>query len=173
NLPNKRAFLAVDVIEELPAHEVFGPQGELVVSLIERAARLTSDEAKQLSEARGAVWLTARNAARYAARDTARDAAARIAAWGVARNAARFVVGDVAGDAAVALVVRDLIGSSGFTQTHYDALTGPWRRVVGRVHPDDAEFKFWRRKWKSHERNPSFAENDKERIFPALMLFGD
>src|SRR5690606_10868549 len=37
-LPNKRAFLAVDVIEELPAHMVFGPQGEHVVRLIDRAA---------------------------------------------------------------------------------------------------------------------------------------
>src|SRR5690606_17648909 len=36
DLPNKRAFLAVDVIEELPAHMVFGTQGEHVVALIER-----------------------------------------------------------------------------------------------------------------------------------------
>src|SRR5690606_7442620 len=122
-LPNKRAFLSVDVVEELPAHMVFGPQGELVVSLIERAARLTSDEAKQLSAAGAATWLTARAAAGAAARNAARDAAARIAAWGVARNAARFVVGDAAGDAAMALVVRDLIGSSGFSQAHYDSLT--------------------------------------------------
>src|SRR5690606_10962859 len=48
-LPNKRAFLAVDVIEELPAHEVFGPQGEFVAALIERAAGLTRDEAVQLA----------------------------------------------------------------------------------------------------------------------------
>jgi len=150
DLPNKRAFLAVDVVEELPAHEVFGPQGEHVVALIERAGRLTADEAKRLSAARAEAWPvardTARGEARYAAwdaaRNAARDAATRAAAgdiawvagWVTARNAAR--------EAAVALVVRDLIGSSGFTQTHYNSLTGPWRKVIGPVHPDDAEFKF-------------------------------
>ena len=41
-------------------------------------------------------------------------------------------------DAAGALVVRDLIGQHGFTQEHYDTLTGPWRKVIGPVHPDDA-----------------------------------
>jgi hypothetical protein len=33
--------------------------------------------------------------------------------------------------------VRDLIGSYGFTQAHYDLLTGPWARVIGPAHPDD------------------------------------
>lgn len=129
NLPNKRAFLSVDVVEELPAHMVFGPQGEHVVALIERAARLTSDEAKQLSAAGAATWLTARAAARIAARNAARNAA-RVAGW--------YTAGNAAADAALALVVRDLIGSSGFSQTHYDSLTGPWRTVIGKVHPDDA-----------------------------------
>ena len=132
NLPNKRAFLSVDVVEELPAHMVFGPQGEHVVALIERAARLTSDEAKQLSAAGAATWLTARAAARIAARNAARNAA-RVAGW--------YTAGNAAADAALALVVRDLIGSSGFSQTHYDSLTGPWRTVIGKVHPDDAELK--------------------------------
>jgi hypothetical protein len=149
DLPNKRAFLAVDVVEELPAHMVFGPQGEQVVALIERAARLTSDEAKQLSLARdGALVVardtakgTARSTARSAARTGARDAATRgvtvdmpwAGGWFAARNAAIEV--------AMALVVRDLIGSSGFTQVHYDLLTRPWRKVIGKVHPDDAELK--------------------------------
>jgi hypothetical protein len=39
----------------------------------------------------------------------------------------------------LALAVRDLIGEHGFTQAHYDTLTGPWRTVIGPVHPDDAE----------------------------------
>ena len=39
--------------------------------------------------------------------------------------------------AASVLVIRDLIGSYGFTQAHYDLLTGPWRKVIGPVHPDD------------------------------------
>jgi hypothetical protein len=130
--PNKRAFLAVDVVEELPAHMVFGPQGEHVVRLIDRAARLTGDEAKQMSATWAAAWDAAPCAALCAARATAREAA-----WDAARNAARFVFGGAAGDAAMALVVRDLIGSSGFSQAHYDSLTGPWRKVIGPVHPDD------------------------------------
>ena len=71
NLPNKRCFLAVDVIEELPAHMVFGPQGEQVVALIERAGQLTADEARRMA----AAWAAARAAARDAARDAARAAA--------------------------------------------------------------------------------------------------
>ena len=59
--------------------------------------------------------------------------AARAAAWDAAWAAAR----DAAGVAAWALVVRDLIGTHGFTQAHYDTLTGPWRKVVGPCHPDD------------------------------------
>jgi hypothetical protein len=42
-------------------------------------------------------------------------------------------------DAIEALIVRDLIAPDGFTQEHYDLLTGPWRKVIGKVHPDDAE----------------------------------
>ena len=38
--------------------------------------------------------------------------------------------------AAWALVVRDLI-----TQEHYDALTRPWRTVVGPLHPDDPDLR--------------------------------
>jgi len=38
-----------------------------------------------------------------------------------------------------ALFVRDLISDAGFTRTDYDTLTGPWRRVIGTIHPDDGE----------------------------------
>jgi hypothetical protein len=156
DLQNKRAFLSVDVIEELPAHEVFGPQGEHVVRLIDRAARLTRDEAKQLAAAAYAAraaagvaawvaaWDAAWNAASYAPRDAARDAAsyapraaARDAAGDAAGNAVWGAARGAAGDAAMALVVRDLIGSSWFSQAHYDVLTRPWRKVIGPVHPDD------------------------------------
>jgi len=41
--------------------------------------------------------------------------------------------------AARGLFVRDLISDDGFTQTDYDTLTGPWRRVIGAIHDDDAE----------------------------------
>lgn len=55
------------------------------------------------------------------------------AAWDAAGYAAR--------DAAWALVVRDLIGRGRFTQEHYDILTGPWRKVVGPIHPDDEDMR--------------------------------
>jgi hypothetical protein len=136
DLPNKRAFLSLDVVEELPAHEVFGPQGEHVVRLIDRAASLTRDEAVQLAASRAAAASAAVRAASYAAWDAAEDAGREAAAY-TAWIAAWYA----AGVAARALVVRDLIGSSGFTQAHYDLLTGPWRKVIGPVHPDDAELK--------------------------------
>ena len=56
-------------------------------------------------------------------------AAARDAAWAAARAAAWA--------AARALTIRDLIGTNGYTQAHYDLLTGPWRQVMGPLHADD------------------------------------
>lgn len=41
--------------------------------------------------------------------------------------------------AARGLLTRPLIGTASYTQDDYDTLTGPWRRVVGSIHPDDAE----------------------------------
>ena len=100
---------AAEPITPAELAEVFGPQWEPICALVLRAARLTDDQAKSLAAAWGAAW-----------------GAAWDAAWGAVRGAAR------------ALVVRDLIGEHGFTQDHYDLLTGPWRRVIGPVHPDDA-----------------------------------
>lgn len=116
SLPNKRCFSKVRVLEELPAHEVFGPQGVEVAALIERAGRLTHDEAHALHAAWGAAWGAARGAARGAAGDAARGAA-----WGAAWDAAR----DAAWDAAIALLTRDLISPE-----HFDTLYGPWRQVI-------------------------------------------
>src|SRR3990167_9574055 len=103
--PNKRAVSALRVVEELPAWQALGPNGQEVAALIERAGRLTGNEITRLAAARAAAW------------DAARDAA-RAAAWGAAWAAA----GAAARDAAWALVVRDLI-----SQEHFDALYGPWR----------------------------------------------
>ena len=114
------------------------PQAAQIDALIERAARLTSVECERLIEARRPVW----NKARIAARD---------AAWFAAAVAARAAVGFAARDAvaaraaarvadttAVALVVRDLIDEdTPWNRAAYDCLTGPWRRVIGPVHPDD------------------------------------
>ena len=99
--PNKVRVTGLRVIEERPAHEVFGPNGPAVVAVIERAGRLTREEAESLAAAWDAAW----DAARYAARDAARDAA-----W----------------EAALAELARDLI-----TPDQYEALIGPWRSVTG------------------------------------------
>ena len=60
DLPNKRAVCALVVAEELPAREVFGPNGEAVVAVIDRARLLTQDEAERIT----ATWAAARASAR-------------------------------------------------------------------------------------------------------------
>ena len=116
------------------------PQAAEIDALIERAGPLTAVECDRLV----AAWVTARTAARAAA-----WVAARVAAWDAAGDAAgdaarfavRFAVRNAvrdAADAAVALVVRDLIEEgTPWDQAAYDLLTGPWRRIIGPVHPDD------------------------------------
>jgi hypothetical protein len=99
-VPNKRAVSSLRVVEELPAWQAFGPNGEAVVAIIDRAARLTPDEARRLAAARAAAW-----------------AAAWDAAWAAAWDAARA--------AAEAELVRDLIPPE-----QYDLLIGPWRSVI-------------------------------------------
>ena len=66
-LENKRCCSSLRVVEELPAHEALGPQGEEIAALIERCRPLTPDEAQELHAARGAAWDAARGAARGAA----------------------------------------------------------------------------------------------------------
>ena len=100
---HKHGCAVVKVIEELPAWQAFGPNGEAVVALIERAKRLTPEEIDKVSAAwnaagnaaRDAAWVAAMDAACYAARD-----AARYAARDAARYAAGAAAGDAAGDAA-------------------------------------------------------------------------
>ena len=118
--PNKRALRSLRVIEERPAHELFGPQGEEVVAIIERAGRLTAEEVRRLYASRDASRAAAWDAARYAAWDASRDAsraASRAAAWAASR-------------AALATITRDLIGKHGYTQEHHDLLMEPWRKVI-------------------------------------------
>ena len=142
--PHKIGARSVRVLREIEAHRVFGPQGEQVAALIECCRTLSAAELDRLYTA----WYAAGYAARYAARHAARAAryaaryAARDAAWLAARDAARAAAGDAAGAAAraaaCALTVRDLIGQrDGWDQAAYDALTGPWRRTIGPIHPDD------------------------------------
>ncbi len=150
---HKYGCTKVKVVRELPAWQVFGPNGEAVATLIKRCRTLTYDEAEQLSAAWNAAWAAARDAARDAAGDAAWNAAgvtaraaagdaawdaAGAAAWNAAWPAARAAAGDAAwdaagvtaraaaGDAAIALMVEDLI-----TPKQFDFLYGPWASVMG------------------------------------------
>lgn len=120
----KAGVRSLRVVEERPAYEALGPQGEHVAALISRVKRLTPEEVRRLN--------AARDAAGYAAGYAARDAvwyAALGAVWYAALGAAR----DAAWYAACALLVRDLISAE-----HYRILTGPWASVIGPVHPLDS-----------------------------------
>ena len=130
----------------------YGPSWRLVAAVLARAEVLTPGEV----DAVAAAWF----AAEYKARDAARDAAKHVwdpdgitwdatwdvawdAAWDAAKDAAingpvwdapwRVSARYVAGDAAVAAAVFHLIGTHGFTQAHYDTLTGPWVSVCGPI----------------------------------------
>lgn len=143
--PHKRAVHALRVVEELPAWQSLGPSGREVAAIIERAGRLTADDARRLGAAgyaaRDAGWNAARDAAGYAAR-----CAAGYAAWNAAGDAAGDAAGCAARDAercaagyaawnaagyaargaARAYVVRDLIAPERF-----QTLAGPWLSVIG------------------------------------------
>ena len=122
---------------ELPDPDAFGPQGAHVVALLERARRLTPDEASALDLARydmlDAEWQTAWVVAWDAMRADDLDCP-----WHAAWSAMWASVDDdalaAALDAAGALAVRDLI-----TTDQYDILTRAWRTTIGPIHPDDPE----------------------------------
>ena len=90
-----------------------GPQGAEVAAIIERARRLTGDEASRLIAAQRVEWYAAWAAARDASWDVVRDAT-----WA----AVRYVVRDIL----MATLTRDLI-----TPEQYDTLMAPWREVIG------------------------------------------
>jgi len=137
SLPNKRAATKVRVIRELPAWQVFGPNGEAIVKIIDAFEKLTSVQRAALRDA-------------YYARsydfDRAWSVAYRVGLSGrvgleAALNAlgvllGGWVVGDAACGSALAVLLRDQIGDE-FTQAHYNALTMPWAKVMGEAHPAD------------------------------------
>ena len=148
-------YLRTAHITDADLEMTYGPQWRDVVALVRRAAVLTPDEVERLAAAGAAAgdaagaaawdaaWAAAGAAAGAAARAAAWDAAgaaARAAAWDAARAAAWDAAGAAAWyaawDAARALVTRDLIGTHGYTQAHFDTLIGPWNSVVG---PEDPE----------------------------------
>ena len=122
---HKVGATSVRVLAEVDAHVALGPQGVQVAALIARCATLTADDVRRL------------DATRDGARDTAWDAA-WVGAWVGARGTAWVATRD----ATRGLLLRDLIGQRpGWDQAAYDLLTGPWRRTIGPIHPDDAEMK--------------------------------
>lgn len=111
----------------------FGPQEIEVAAIIERARRLTGDEASRLVAAQRVEWYAAWRAAMdaamdagcYAVWDAAWDAAGNDA-WGAARDATWDAVRYVVRDTLMATLARDLI-----TPEQYDTLMAPWREVIG------------------------------------------
>jgi hypothetical protein len=140
--PNKRAVTELRVLRELPAHLVFGPEGERIVAVIAQFDSLTDD---QRSKLRAAYGVTATYDAYWEARAVADGGRAARAGLGAARDALYgrlfdFWYGDgySASGAALALLCRHLIGKKdGITQKQYNDLRRPWCKVMGPIHPDD------------------------------------
>ena len=130
-----------DVTDEELA-DAFGPQWREIVAQVRVISGATPQQLSDLAAARFAARFAAWDAA-WAVAGAAAGAVARFAAWdaawAVAGAAAGAAAGAVAGDAARAaawaLATRDLIGTAGYTQEHYDLLTGPWRKVFGPLRP--------------------------------------
>ena len=130
-----------DVTDEELA-DTFGPQWREIVAQVRVISGATPQQLSDLAAAwdaartaaGSAAWAAARSAAGDAARSAARSAAraaARDAVGDAAGDAAWSAAGDAAGSAAWALATRDFIGTAGYTQKHYDLLTGPWRKTFG------------------------------------------
>ena len=135
-----KATIIPDITDEMLL-ETFGPQWEPIVALVRRSAVLTADECNRLDAswaASGAASGVASGAASRAASWAASGDASWAASWAASRDASRAASWAASRDAA-ALCVRDLIGSHGFTQEHYDILTEAWATVIGKVHPDDVD----------------------------------
>ena len=138
------AYLAATEITDEELAETFGPQWREIVALVRAVSGATQQQIVDLAAAWAAAgtaaWAAAWDAAGTAAGDAVGDAAGT-AAWDAAGDAAGTAAwaaaGDAAWGAARALTIRDLISTNGYTQAHYDLLTGPWRQVMGPLHADD------------------------------------
>lgn len=106
--PHKRTTRALRVVEELPAWQALGPNGERVAAFIDALGTLTADDWRRVAAAWEATWAAVR-------------AAAGAAAWVAARVAARAAARAAAWEAAVAMVARDLI-----TPAQYALLVRPF-----------------------------------------------
>lgn len=145
SLPNKRAAAALKLVRELPAWQVFGPEGELIVAIIDRFDALTDDERRALRvEYRASYdkFWSAVDAVAFDGRAArAGLSAARVALRG--RRIGWYVGGDAAYGAALAVLIRSRIGTGkdDFKQSEYDTLSRAWRKVIGPIHPADKAVK--------------------------------
>jgi hypothetical protein len=129
------AYLDTAEITDAALYVTFGPQALEIVALIRRMYELTAGQWDALAAASQAAswtasWVASRDASWTASLAASRDAS---------RAASRDASWTASWTASWALSLRDLIGKHGFTQEHYDTLTGPWRKVVGKLHPDDPD----------------------------------
>lgn len=119
-----------------PHAGLYGPHGDAVARLLDRALDPTVTEIRAVAKTKDRVSRQTLFGALDAAGDTARDAG-RGAAWEAARDVvfavsrgvvdiARKTFYAAAWNAAAALVVRDLISDE-----DYEALTHRWREVIG------------------------------------------
>lgn len=128
--------------------DTFGPQWKQVADFVRRAAAISAAERTALNVAAQEVSeLFCRDAQVDYALDAAYESgwhvpwlAARQAAWDAVKlSGVRFFEVDVQAvvNAAGALALRHVVGTHGFEQSHYDALTYPWRAAIGVLHSAD------------------------------------
>ena len=134
SFPRVRAAHTWRVIEELPAWQLFGPQGRQVAAIIEQESHLTSSQIEGLTALDAALG-SARDADLGAALVAALDAAlvasleaARYATWDVAWDGTWDTARAAARDAALGWLVKDLISVEDFR-----TLTGSWTQVMGPI----------------------------------------
>ncbi len=130
---NKRAGVELRGIRAVPAHLAFGPGGEHGAAIVETFQALPYDKRLELWNARPPGHVNAYDRAYSAAR-----------ALGFGALPARFVLflcdgsWDTGPGAALAVLLRHSIGQkAGISQADYEALTTPWRTLIGPAHPDD------------------------------------
>lgn len=140
------ASLRVDITDaELVA--TFGPQWEAIVGLTRRVTTLVQSDARTLVSYTTSLeqmrHIAAVDAITEASFASERSGMMHAAADAISPSGQDIFSRDIAREAkdtAKALVVRDLIGTHGFKQKHYDTLTMPWRTTYGIAHPDDRKF---------------------------------
>jgi len=123
-------LLAREVFRAKGRAEGWNDASERTCNEVVELLRSTEITDAELAQTFGPSWETVVQLVHTTATITPEQVLDLDAAWGAAWDAA----------------TRDLIGQHGYTQAHYDTLTRPWREVVGRLHPDDADLRVVRKK---------------------------